>query len=482
MTLHVPQPFTVAPVAEQDLEQKAARRLPLFDGRSVLHVLVDLVMMWSIMLAITILIWGGEHFVTSQSVRLGGVVSVVVVIGLGFSGLYGRNRTRRWPSVLTDVMRSALVGAAVFSFAGFFVAIGGGARRWLLYVVALWTLGLCLHHGLRAVFRSSINVRRVIVAGPPREALSMRAALRTDRRNRYQVVGFVLDRMTPEMPRIVTDMALGSIDELPELVDRHDADQVMFCLGGLEGSRFAPLARLLNQKGVDVALTGLGDVAVRRVGVSHVQGRPVVSIAPAVRFGWRMVVKRIVDIVISLLALIVLSPVLIVTALAVKFIDGQPPIFKQERVGKGGRLFEIYKFRSMVAEADHLVVDLRNDFEGPIFKMDSDPRTTRIGRFIRKTSIDECPQLFNVLKGEMSLVGPRPFIPSEVEAAPASFRDRELVTPGMTGRWQVSGRSDTDFDQLDELDRWYVDNWSLGEDLQILAKTVPAVLLQRGAR
>ena len=114
--------------------------------------------------------------------------------------------------------------------------------------------------------------------------------------------------------------------------------------------------------------------------------------------------------------------------------------------------------------------------------MESDPRITKIGRILRKTSIDELPQLFNVLRGDMSLVGPRPFVESEVVAAPAEFRRREAVTPGMTGAWQVSGRSDTDFDELEELDRWYVDNWSLGEDLGILAKTVPAVLRQKGAR
>lgn len=481
MALDAPRSFSIAPVAE-GAELQPSRQLPLVDARAVVHIAADVTFMLLVIAAVTTTRWGVEHLFTSQSVRLGVVALGVVVSGLGFSGMYQRNRSRRWPSVLTDVMRSVLAGAAIFAFAGFFVDMGGGARRWLLYVVGFWTLGLCLHHGLRAIQGESVSVRRVIVAGSAREAVSMRAALRADRRNRYQVVGFVLDSMSAATPRIVTDMALGSIDELPELVDRHDAHQVMFCLGGLNGSRFAPLARELNQKGVDVALTGLGDVAVRRVAVSHVQGRPVVSIAPALRFGWRLGVKRAVDVVVSALALLVLSPLLLGVAAAIRVVDKHPPMFRQERVGKGGRLFSIYKFRTMVAESDQMLIDLRNDFEGPIFKMKRDPRTTRIGRFLRKTSIDELPQLLNVLKGEMSLVGPRPFIPSEIAAAPASFRDRELVTPGMTGRWQVSGRSDTDFDQLDELDRWYVDNWSLGQDLQILAKTVPAVLLQRGAR
>ena len=481
MGLQAPVPFRVGePSPPPDDEPK--RTWVRFDARSALHVMFDLAAMTIIMLIVGVSMWGSDQISGSDSIRLGFVMSIGVILMLGFRGMYARDRTRRWPVVIFDVMRAVLLGAATFSLTGFFVSVGEGARRWLLIVVALWTLVLCLHHGLRAVVQSGAASRRVIVAGTAPEALSMRTALRTDRRNRYDVVGFVLDHLTPDMPRIVMDMALGSIDELPELVDRHDADQVMFCLGGLDGAKFAPLARELNHRGVDVALTGLGNVALRRVDMFHVQGRPVVSIAPAQRVGWRMVVKRLVDIVVSVSLLVLLSPLLIGVAIAIRVFDKQKPIFRQERVGKGGELFEIYKFRSMVAESDQVTIDLRNEFDGPLFKMRGDPRVTRVGRIIRKTSIDELPQLMNVVKGEMSLVGPRPFIPSEVEAAPAAFRDRELVTPGMTGRWQVMGRSDTDFDQLDELDRWYVDNWSLGQDLQILAKTLPAVLLQRGAR
>jgi len=481
MGLPAPVPFRVGEPTPPPVDEPK-RTWVRVDGRCALHVMFDLVAMAVIMLGVGIYLWERDQISGSESIRLGFVMSIGVVVVLGFRGMYARDSARRWPAVIFDVMRAVLLGAATFSLAGFFSGISGGARRWLLIVVALWTLVLCLHHGLRAVVRSGGAARRVIVAGTAPEALSMRTALRTDRRNRYDVVGFVLDHLTSEMPPIVLDMALGSIDELPELVDRHNADQVMFCLGGLDGAKFAPLARELNHRGIDVALTGLGNVALRRVDMFHVQGRPVVSIAPAVLLGWRMVVKRLVDIVVSVSLLVLLSPMLIAVAIAIRVFDKHKPIFKQERVGKGGELFEIYKFRSMAAESDQMTIDLRNEFEGPLFKMRGDPRVTRVGRIIRKTSIDELPQLMNVLKGEMSLVGPRPFIPSEVEAAPATFRDRELVTPGMTGRWQVMGRSDTDFDQLDELDRWYVDNWSLGQDLQILAKTLPAVILQRGAR
>ena len=195
-----------------------------------------------------------------------------------------------------------------------------------------------------------------------------------------------------------------------------------------------------------------------------------------------MAVKRSVDVMGALAMLGVSSLLMAIIVVAIRIEDGQSAIFSQTRVGKGGQPFTIYKFRTMVTDAEDQLIDLTNDHEGPVFKMRNDPRITRVGSILRKTSMDELPQLFNILRGEMSLVGPRPLPVHEVEAAPVSFLDRHMVKPGLTGRWQVSGRSDTGFEELDELDRWYVDNWSLGQDLEILARTVPAVLMARGAR
>jgi exopolysaccharide biosynthesis polyprenyl glycosylphosphotransferase len=451
-------------------------------ARNLGRVVVDLVLMSIVMVLTTESLWGVDHLTTSESFRLGVLVVPVIIANMGWIGLYDRTQSRRWPAAVLVVGRSVLLGAVLFSLAGFFTEMGNGARNWILLVTLAWLVVLSLHHGLRAWGRSGTAHSRVIVAGSPLEAVAMRATLRTDRRHDYDVVGFVVNGLDDDVPPIVADMALGAIADLPHLVDRYEVDQVMFCMGGLNGAQFAPIARAINAKGIAVSLTGLGNVAVRRVGLTHVQGRPVVSIAPAVRAGWRMLIKRAADLVVASAILLLISPLLGAVALAIRLIDGHSPIFKQERLGKGGAPFDIYKFRSMVVDAEQLTVDLTNDHEGPVFKMRGDPRITKVGAFIRKTSIDELPQLWNVLRGDMSLVGPRPLLRHEVEAAPVSFRDREAVMPGMTGQWQVSGRSDTDFDQLDELDRWYVDNWSLSNDLGILAKTVPAVLLQRGAR
>ncbi len=449
-------------------------------ARSIGHAVLDLVALLGIIVFVTTVLWGADHLTTSDSVRQGVPIAIAIVGWLGWEGLYDRAHNRRWPATTALVTQAVFVSATAFALAGFVVAIGEGARRWVVVVCALWWAFLVLHHGLRAMRRVYPN--RVIVAGQAREAVAMRTALRQDRSHKHEVVGFVLDRLDADVPPIVADMALGSLDDLPHLSDRYEIDQVLFCMSGLRGDKFAPLSRDLNRRGLDVILTDLGEIAPRRVRVGHVEGRPTITIRPAVRSGWRILIKRAVDVVVASAILLVLSPLLGAVALAIRVSDGESPIFAQQRVGKGGRLFTIYKFRTMITDAEALKIDLTNDHEGPVFKMTGDPRITRIGGFLRKTSIDEFPQLWNVIKGDMSLVGPRPLLESEVLAAPPSFRDRELVTPGMTGHWQVSGRSDTDFDQLDELDRWYVDNWSLGKDLEILAKTVPAVLLQRGAR
>lgn len=444
------------------------------------HLSFDLAMMLVVIVFVTIGLWDASHLATAGSVRLGVLVAFGVAGFLLWQGVYSRIRSRRWPAAVGVVGRAVLAGAVGFALVAFAVEIGDGARRWVLLVCALWFICLAAHHGIRAALRA--NRDRVIVAGNLRQAIEVRDRLMRDRRHSWDVLGFVIDGSVGAPEDSLSSIAMGSLDMLPALVELHHVDRVFFCMDGLTGEKFAPLARILSRQGINVSLTGLGGIASHRVAIAHVEGQPVISISPPVRTGWRVGIKRVLDVTIAFAALLVLSPLLVAVATAIRLIDRVDPIFRQPRVGRGGQLFTIYKFRTMVPGAEELQIDLTNELDGPVFKMQADPRITRIGAFLRKTSIDELPQLWNVLRGDMSLVGPRPFIESEVEAAPASFREREVVTPGMTGRWQVSGRSDTDFDELDELDRWYVENWSLGQDLEILVKTVPAVLLAKGAR
>ncbi len=193
--------------------------------------------------------------------------------------------------------------------------------------------------------------------------------------------------------------------------------------------------------------------------------------------------KRVLDVIVAIIAIILTAPIMLITAILIKLESPGPVIFKQVRVGKDGEHFYCYKFRSMYVDAEQRLRELqaKNEADGPVFKMKRDPRVTRVGRVIRKLSIDELPQLFNVLKGEMSLVGPRPALPSEVAKYTYEQIGRLHAIPGITGLQQVSGRSDLDFKRWVELDLQYIAEQSIWKDIEILLRTIPAVLLGRGA-
>ena len=450
--------------------------------RSVLAAL-DASIAFGVVLVTTVITEGFGGLATYNPFVIGLLGAVAICVTLWWRNAYVVTRSIAWDGNLSLVWTSVL-GVTMAMITAAWLTGYDAARTWQLLIFAGWL-------GLMGITRLAFARRaddlgepvKVIVAGNTGDALATRLALRADTRTNYEVQGFVMDHLDDDVPEIVSQMALGSIDHLPHVVGKSEADLVVICLGAVDAERFAPLVRTLNVLGVDVALsTGLSQVALRRVSLGHVSGRPLVRVTPAPLGGWHLSVKRALDVVGALLLLVATAPIMLLTAIAIRIEDRNSPFFKQVRVGRGGENFTIYKFRTMVPDAEAMQLDLTNDHDGPVFKMSGDPRITRVGKVLRKTSLDELPQLFNILRGEMSLVGPRPLPVHEVEAAPASFLDRHAVKPGLTGRWQVSGRSDTGFEELDELDRWYVDNWSLGQDFEILARTIPAVLMARGAR
>jgi exopolysaccharide biosynthesis polyprenyl glycosylphosphotransferase len=447
--------------------------LAIADGASALLV----------MLGVTAAVHGTSGFTSPTPLFLGLAGVAVMSLTLWWRNAYVVTRSIRWDGNLS-VLWTSIAGVTVAMIAASWFFLLEPDRLWQILITAGWLVSMTTIRFIFARRRDhAARPVKVIVAGNTGDALATRLALRADPRTAYDVQGFVMDSLDDEVPDIVSQLALGSIDHLPHVVKKSGAELVVVCLGAIDAERFAPMVRHLNVLGVDVALsTGLSNVALRRVSLGHVSGRPMVRVTPAPASGWQMAAKRTLDVLGSSLLLLLTAPIMIVATIAIRIEDGGNAVFRQTRVGKGGFPFTIYKFRTMVLDAEDLQLDLTNDHEGPVFKMEGDPRITWVGNLLRKTSMDELPQLFNILRGQMSLVGPRPLPVHEVEAAPASFLDRQAVKPGLTGRWQVSGRADTGFAELDELDRWYVDNWSLGQDFQILARTVPAVLLARGAR
>jgi exopolysaccharide biosynthesis polyprenyl glycosylphosphotransferase len=219
------------------------------------------------------------------------------------------------------------------------------------------------------------------------------------------------------------------------------------------------------------------------VDVEAINGIPLISVKGSALTGFNKALKRGVDVLISGIALVLISPLWALVALAIKLDSRGPILFRQERIGLHGRPFTVFKFRSMYVDAEERLEELRarNEAAGPLFKMKDDPRRTNVGRFIRRTSLDELPQFVNVLRGEMSIVGPRPGLASEVAQYQDWHRKRLAVLPGITGLWQVSGRSELTFDEMVMLDIYYAENWSLGMDLRIMIRTVPQLLFGDGA-
>ncbi len=295
----------------------------------------------------------------------------------------------------------------------------------------------------------------------------------------YRAIGFVDTHIPP------ASTALGHIVDFASVLHDTSAEAIVVC-GYLSDSRFHDI--------VDAALTsGCKVLAVpRSIEIAGVEPKlvwrhdqPLVELTTPTLRGGQLIIKRFVDVIGASIALMLASPVMLLVAALVKIDSKGPVFFRQNRVGRGGRLFKIFKFRTMVAGAEERRAELLEQSIYPdrrLFKIISDPRLTRLGGWLRRTSLDELPQLFNVLKGDMSLVGPRPPIPSEVDEYEAHHYGRFDVKPGMTGPWQVAGRNQvTDFEKIVALESEYIRQWSLARDLAILFRTLPAVLNMRGA-
>jgi exopolysaccharide biosynthesis polyprenyl glycosylphosphotransferase len=246
----------------------------------------------------------------------------------------------------------------------------------------------------------------------------------------------------------------------------------------------AGVTKALRDSEVEVRVSAnISDILSTRLTLQQVGGLMALSLRPVRLSGAQAVAKRTLDLAAGVLAMVLLAPLWIVLYAAIKLDSRGPVFYRQERIGRHQRPFHMLKFRTMVVGADAMLDDLReqNEATGPLFKLRRDPRVTRVGRFLRRWSLDELPQLWNVLTGDMSLVGPRPALPEEVAAYEDWHLDRLEVPPGITGLWQVKGRSDLPFDDYVRLDLFYIENWSVGYDFYILAKTLPAVFAGRGA-
>jgi len=350
----------------------------------------------------------------------------------------------------------------------------------LLDLIVRYALRKHLHR-LRSVGKC---MSTVVAVGHPAAVADLVNELRRYHYHGLEVVAACLAGGT-QVSEVAGVPVVGDLDDTAEVVRRSGASTVAVLPSPeMDGVRLRQLAWELEKTGTDLCVApALLDVAGPRTTIRPTAGLTLLHVDHPQLSGPRQVMKDLVDRVAAGVALLLLSPLMLVLAICVRLSDRGPALFKQTRVGKNGRSFKIYKFRTMVVDAERRLAELRemNELDGVLFKMRRDPRVTPVGARLRKWSLDELPQLFNVLLGEMSLVGPRPPLPDEAALYADHVRRRLVVKPGLTGLWQVSGRSDLTWEESVRLDLRYVENWSLALDLQILWKTVFVLVRGRGA-
>lgn len=406
---------------------------------------------------------------------------ITLIALLGLHRVFEREWTRL--SLAIDIAKLHVLGFLAVSTIGFFVQATINRSLVLLF---LGTSSL-VFYAVRSAFgvwqryqhRTEQSREQVLIVGGASPDLDAFLTTIASVPRPPRVVGQLGAAPLPDIEH------LGAIDDLPRVLHDKAIDRVLFFPPYHHAADVASSLAACELVGVAAELAiELVQHSLARPTVVDIHGQPFISFDAAPKAPERLALKHAFDWVASALGLVVLSPLLVAVSLAILVTMGRPIFFVQDRAGLFGRTFRMLKFRTMVkdAEAKREALSAQNEMSGPVFKVTNDPRITRLGAFLRKTSIDELPQLLNVFLGSMSLVGPRPLPIKEQQGIKGWHRKRLAMKPGITGIWQVSGRSNIDFEEWMRLDQQYVDDWSLRLDLAILAKTVPTVLFGRGAR
>jgi exopolysaccharide biosynthesis polyprenyl glycosylphosphotransferase len=419
--------------------------------------------------------------------------SMVIVWYMVFNlqGIYRSHRLSRFTEELREI------GRAVF-LASLMLLMVAQIGRW--QTITLWTatcvglIGLVLIVAMRVLLRLNLrrlrlrghNIKKLLLVGGGPRARWFAAEIRKRSDLGYRIIGYVDDKTDFNGNGVNGLPRLGDVTDLPGIIAHDVIDEVVVALPiKSQYSQIEIAINLLEEQGIMVHL--FSDHFPHRLARSHpseFEGTPLLSLHSAPPVTWRTEIKRMIDIVVAVSLLLILSPLLLLVALAIKLDSRGSAFFIQGRVGFNKRRFQMIKFRTMCVDAEARMQEVEhlNEKTGPIFKISNDPRITRVGKWLRKTSIDELPQLINVLLGDMSIVGPRPLSVRDALRMEVAWQKRRFsVKPGLTCLWQVSGRSNLSFEQWMELDLEYIDRWSLGLDGLILLRTIPAILLARGA-
>ena len=416
-------------------------------------------------------------------------LTAILLLVFQLDGLYQRRRGQSWMTELPMILRGTLIGIALLIVFFFLYRPYFYSRLLLLYsgalVVVLLTCSRIVWDWIWWKLRKrGIGVDRLLIVGLGQVGRAIMRGVMVRPDLGYEIAGFVDDDPGKAANGIGPFRGLGDIGALSSVIREQRIDEVIVALPWQYHRTIMNIVDNCERQNVRARIVpDLFQISLNRMDIDDINGIPLLGFKRVSIKGWNLAVKRAIDVIFSSIVLLLLSPPMACIALAIKLGSPGTVLFAQTRVGKGGHPFIALKFRSMRAGADQEVSELadRNEATGPIFKIRRDPRVTPVGRFLRRTSLDELPQLYNVLRGEMSLVGPRPPIPSEVSQYKEWHRDRLAVSPGLTGLWQVSGRSDVTFDEMVLMDIYYIENWSLWLDFRIMLRTIPTVLFADGA-
>jgi len=409
-------------------------------------------------------------------------LTVITVLVFWVGGLYRRRESRSGAGqIVFSLLLVALITMAFGLGTGYhFTTYGLTPTAFVLTALFISVLRSSYDVLTRDVLQLAGVRRRAVLVGEGEQLTKLRHMLGSDRSGiRYEFLGAVAPQGdTGELP------FLGGLEQIARILREHDVHELIVADGGFSEDELFQLVEEAHRYGVRVKIAPrTTELLLQRAEYIPGEGAPLFELRPPAFAGWQWGVKRSFDVVVSSIVIVVGSPVWAAIACAIKLTSPGPVFYRDQRIGLGDRPFGMIKFRTMYADAAdrQAALEASNEASGPLFKIKDDPRVTRIGRFLRRFSVDELPQVLNVLAGEMSLVGPRPLPIRDYDQLQEWHRRRYLVLPGMTGLWQVSGRIDLTFDDLVRLDFYYIENWSIWLDISILAKTLPAVLARRGA-
>ena len=419
------------------------------------------------------------------------VVTLCLVAFLYTCGMYKSIRTKKIKGILWCLLKATLLSLVFMGGWLYFFRIQDISRAFIVSVffVSFFYLAgtkIILMLILKYLRSKGYNFRNILLVGSGPRAMKFIKMVDEHREWGMRFEG-IIDDVTENIGKIVCGhKILGTFKDLPDLLHDRTIDEVVFVVPRTWLPKVAKLILFCEVEGVKVNIAvDYFEIKYYKAKQSNLNGFPMLSLERTPDQYWHLCLKRLFDIALSSFLLVFLSPMFLLVAVLVKVTSRGPVLFNQTRSGLNGRPFTLLKFRTMVAGAESQLKELagENEMEGPAFKMQDDPRITKIGNNLRKYSIDEFPQLWNVLKGDMSLVGPRPPIPNEVSEYDSWHRRRLRIRPGLTCLWQVSGRNEiSDFDEWVDLDLEYIDNWSLLLDIKILFRTVPVVIFGVGAK